>query len=39
MSEVISPPSLFFKRGHNNKRQTIVDLIGDEEACSTFREK
>ena len=29
MSEVISPPSLFFKRGHNNKRQTIVDLIGD----------
>jgi hypothetical protein len=29
MNETISPPSLFFKRFHGRKRQTIVDLISD----------
>ena len=29
MNETISTPSLFFKRFHGQKRQTIVDLISD----------
>ena len=29
MNETISLPSLFFKRFHGRKRQTIVDLISD----------
>ena len=29
MNEAISPPSLFLKRFHGQKRQTIVDLISD----------